>query len=102
MLVGDDSISAILRRHRTLATGFSFRENPGSSVRRGSSCCGTPRLASAEHRRPACVQVLRVIKTDGQEMTGMKAWRYVLRKFGIERPDSELDVMLIDGGVAPE
>ena len=42
------------------------------------------------------VQVLKVVKVDGAVETGLKAWRYVLRKFGVERTDAELDVMLLD------
>ena len=32
ILAGDDNISAVLRRDSALACGFTFKENPGSSV----------------------------------------------------------------------
>ena len=99
VLVGDDNISAVLRRDSALAYGFTFKENPGCSVSRLHMQLRHLQLLHLQVGSKAAIvylQELKVLKHDGCVETGLGAWRYVLRKFGIQRCDDELDMMLLD------
>ena len=94
MYLGEDRISSMLRNRPTLADGFVKIETHG--VRRVSAVFRVSQLSamllSAAFRS---AQILSIITRTGEQKTGLVAWRYALRKSGMQGSDSELDVILL-------